>query len=69
MFVIRMTDGQEIKGDCENLTMHQKTGVLSVRTVDGFEETTTHYSPAAWLWVTHRKRDIDVKSSRISSVR
>ena len=43
--------------------------MLTVCTVDGFEETTTHYSPAAWLSVTHRKRDIDVKSSRLSSVR
>lgn len=73
MFVIRMTDGEEIKGDVENLTFNQDTGVLTVCTVDGFEETTTHYSPAAWLSVTHRKRDIavsgDVKSSRLSSVR
>lgn len=69
MFVIRMTDGEEIKGDVENLSFNQETGVLTVCTVDGFEETTTHYSPAAWLSVTHRKRDIDVKSSRLSSVR
>ncbi|WP_205873776.1 hypothetical protein [Mycobacterium camsae] len=69
MFVIRMTDGEEIKGDVENLTFNQETGVLTVRTVDGFEETTTHYSPAAWRSVTHRKRDIDVKPSRLSAVR
>lgn len=69
MFVIRMTDGEEIKGDVENLTFNQETGVLTVCTVDGFEETTTHYSPAAWRSVTHRKRDIDVNSSRLSSVR
>ncbi|KQH75259.1 MULTISPECIES: hypothetical protein [Mycobacterium] len=73
MFVIRMTDGEEIKGDVENLTFNEETGVLTVCTVDGFEETTTHYSPAAWLSVTHRKRDVavggDVKSSRLSSVR
>ncbi|MFV8320679.1 hypothetical protein [Mycobacterium sp. 23] len=73
MFVIRMTNGEEIKGDVENLTFNEDTGVLTVCTVDGFEETTTHYSPAAWLSVTHRKRDVavggDVKSSRLSSVR
>jgi hypothetical protein len=69
MFVIRMTDGEEIKGEVENLTINQETGVLTVCTVDGFEETTTYYSPSAWASVMHRKRDIDVKASRLSSVR
>lgn len=68
MFVIQMINGEVIKGDIENLTINHDTGVLTVCTVDGFEETTTHYSPSAWASVTHRKRDTDVKSSRLSSV-
>lgn len=69
MFVIRLIDGEEVKGDCEDLSINHDTGVLTVCTVDGFEETTTHYSPAAWRSVTHRKRDIGVRPSLISSVK
>ncbi|OBK19452.1 hypothetical protein [Mycobacterium asiaticum] len=69
MFVIRTTDGEEIKGESENLMINHETGVLTVRTVDGFEEITTHYSPAGWRSVTHRKKDIGAQTSRLSSVR
>ncbi|MCV7076790.1 MULTISPECIES: hypothetical protein [Mycobacterium] len=69
MFVIRLVDGEEIKGDCDDLTINQETGVLTVCTVDGFEETTTHYSPSAWRSVTHRKRDIGVRPSLVSSAK
>lgn len=69
MFIIRTTDGEEVKGDSENLSINHETGVLTVRTIDGFEETTTHYSPAGWRSVTHRKKDIGVAPSRLSSIR
>ncbi|MCV7147081.1 hypothetical protein [Mycobacterium riyadhense] len=69
MFVIRLLDGEEIKGECDELTINQETGVLTVCRVDGFEEITTHYSPAAWRSVTHRKRDIAVRPSLVSSAR
>ncbi|MCV6985888.1 hypothetical protein H7H78_10730 [Mycobacterium shinjukuense] len=63
MFVIKLNDGEEVKGDCDELSINQTTGVVTVCRVDGFEEITTHYSPAAWRWVTHRKRDIAVQPS------
>ncbi|SON61641.1 hypothetical protein MSIMFI_03157 [Mycobacterium simulans] len=69
MFVIRLLDGEEIKGECDELTINQETGVLTVCRIDGFEEITTHYSPAAWRSVTHRKRDIAVRPSLVSSAR
>ncbi|HYB80567.1 MAG TPA: hypothetical protein VED43_02720 [Mycobacterium sp.] len=68
MFVIRLADGEEVHGsDADELEINQQTGVLSVSRVDGFEEITTHYSPAAWLSVTHRKRGAGVRASLISS--
>jgi hypothetical protein len=55
VFVIRLRDGEEVRGSADDaLTVNENTGVLSVHRVDGFEEVTTHYSPAAWAWVTHR---------------
>ncbi|MDI3315799.1 MAG: hypothetical protein QJR12_16460 [Mycobacterium sp.] len=55
MYVIRLLDGAEIhetKGDVFDL--NPATGVVTISRVDGFEETTTHYSPSAWQSVTHR---------------
>jgi hypothetical protein len=55
MYVIRLLDGSEIqesKGDVFDL--NPATGVVTVSRVDGFEETTTHYSPSAWQSVVHR---------------
>ena len=49
MFEIKMVVGQEIresKGD--TFTLNPNTGVLTISRVNGFEETTVHYSPAAW---------------------
>jgi hypothetical protein len=43
--------------------------VLSVSRVDGFEEITTHYSPSAWLSVTHRKKGAGVRPSLVPSAR
>lgn len=42
MFVIRLADGEEVHGECDELTINPATGVLTVCRVDGFEETTTH---------------------------
>ncbi|WP_421845076.1 hypothetical protein [Mycobacterium sp.] len=68
MFVIRLADGEEVQsGNCDDLTINQETGVLTVSRVDGFEETTTHYSPSAWLSVTHRNRGAGVRPSLVSS--
>jgi hypothetical protein len=69
MFVIRLADGEEVQGEFAELTINQDTGVLTVCRVDGFEETTTHYSPSAWQTVTHRKRDVGVRPSLVSSAR
>jgi hypothetical protein len=69
MFVIKLADGEEVTGESGELTINQETGVLTVCRVDGFEETTTHYSPSAWRTVTHRKRDIGVRPSLVSSGR
>lgn len=58
MFVIRLLDGEEIRGsEHDELTVNENTGVLSVDRVDGFEEVTTHCSPSAWAWVTHRVKE------------
>ena len=55
MFVIRLANGEEVQAiDGDELEINPETGVLSVSRVDGFEEITTHYSPSAWLSVTHR---------------
>jgi hypothetical protein len=68
MFVIRLANGEEVQGsDGDELEINQETGVLSVSRVDGFEEITTHYSPSAWLTVTHRKRGTGARPSLISS--
>jgi hypothetical protein len=68
VFVIRLANGEEVQGsDGDELEINQETGVLSVSRVDGFEEITTHYSPSAWLSVTHRKRGTGVRPSLISS--
>ena len=58
MFVIRLLDGEEVHAaEGDKLTINQETGVLSVSRIDGFEEVTTHYSPAAWASVTHRVKE------------
>ncbi|CEJ53508.1 Uncharacterised protein [Mycobacterium tuberculosis] len=67
MFVIRLADGEEVHGECDELTINPATGVLTVCRVDGFEETTTHYSPSAWRSVTHRKRGVGVRPSLVST--
>lgn len=57
MFSIRLTSGEEVQASAgDELEINQKTGVLSVSRVDGFEKITTHYSPSAWLSVTHRQK-------------
>lgn len=67
MFVIRLADGEEVHGECDELTINPATGVLTVCRVDGFEETTTHYSPSAWRSVTHLKRGVGVRPSLVST--
>ncbi|MGB8388308.1 hypothetical protein [Mycobacterium sp.] len=70
MFVIRLADGEEVHAsEGDELEINPQTGVLSVSRVDGFEEITTHYSPSAWVSVTHRKRGTGVRPSLISSAR
>lgn len=62
VFVIRLRDGEEIRGSANDaLTVNENTGVLCVHRVDGFEEVTTHYSPSAWAWVTHRVKEPGVR--------
>lgn len=70
MFVIRLSNGEEVQGcDGDELTINQETGVLTVSRVDGFEATTTHYSPMAWHSVTHRQRGVGVRPSPISTAK
>ncbi len=70
MFVIRLSNGEEVQGnEGDELEINHETGVVSVSRVDGFEEITTHYSPSAWLSVTHRKKGVGVRPSLISSER
>jgi hypothetical protein len=70
MFVIRLLDGEEVQAnEGDEFTINQETGVLTVSRVDGFEETTTHYSPSAWHSVTHRKRGQGVRPSLVSTAR
>lgn len=70
MFVIRLANGEEVQGgEGDELEINADTGVLTVSRVDGLEEITTHYSPVAWLSVTHRKKGTGVRPSHISSAR
>jgi hypothetical protein len=70
VFVIRLMDGEEVHAaDGDQLNINQETGVLSVTRVDGFEEVTTHYSPAAWASVTHRVKDTLVRPSLVRNKR
>jgi hypothetical protein len=70
MFVIRLANGEEVQAsEGDELEINQQTGVLTVSRVDGFEQITTHYSPVAWLSVTHRKKGAVVRPSQISSAR
>ncbi|GFG75360.1 hypothetical protein [Mycobacterium botniense] len=58
MFVIRLLDGEEVSAhDGDKLSINRQTGVITVSRVEGFQEITTHYSPAAWVSVTHRVKD------------
>lgn len=60
MFVIQMMDGEEITAaEGDELEINPNTGVLTVSRVDGFEEATMHYSPAAWRSVIHRVKSIN----------
>ena len=68
MFAVRLCDDEEVRAsDGDELVISTETGVLSVSRVDGFEECTTHYSPTAWLSVTHCKRVVGVRPSLGSS--
>lgn len=70
MFLVKLADGEEIHGDdSDELTINHETGVLTITRIAGFEETTTHYSPSAWLSVTHRKRDFAVRPSLVTPAR
>jgi hypothetical protein len=70
VFIIRLFNGEEVHAsEGDELEINPQTGVLSVSRVDGFEEITTHYSPSAWLSVTHRKKGAGVRPSLISSAR
>lgn len=67
MFVIRLANGEEVQGgDGDELEINQQTGVLTISRVDGFQEITTHYSPMAWLSVTHRMKGVGGRTSPIS---
>jgi hypothetical protein len=66
MFLLKLADGEEVQGECDELTINEQTGVLTVCRVAGFEKTTTHYSPSAWRSVTHRTRDVAVRPSLVS---
>lgn len=62
MFVIRLANGEEVQGgEGDDLEINADTGVLTVSRIDGFEEITTHYSPVAWLSVTHRKKGAGIR--------
>ncbi|AFS13784.1 Hypothetical protein MIP_02616 [Mycobacterium intracellulare subsp. intracellulare MTCC 9506] len=64
VFSIRLSSGEEVQASAgDELEINQETGVLSVSRVDGFEEITTHYSPSAWLSVTHRQKGAGVRPS------
>lgn len=64
MFSIRLSSGEEVQASAgDELEINQKTGVLSVSRVDGFEKITTHYSPSAWLSVTHRQKGAGARPS------
>jgi hypothetical protein len=66
VFVIRLLDGEEVHAaDGDELKINEQTGVLSVHRIDGFEEVTMHYSPAAWASVTHRKKEPVVRPSLV----
>lgn len=55
MFVIRLQNGEEVHGAGDDqLNVNEHTGVVTVTRIDGLEEVTTHFSPAAWASVTHR---------------
>lgn len=68
MFVIRLRDGDEVHpAEGDKVTINEQTGVLTVVRVDGFEEVTTHFSPAAWASVTHRVKEPVLRPSLVSS--
>lgn len=70
VFIIRLFNGEEVHAsEGDELEINPQTGVLSVSRVDGFEEITTHYSPSAWLSVTHRKKGAGVRPSLVPSAR
>jgi hypothetical protein len=70
VFVIRLINGREVhETEGDQLSFNHDTGVITVSRVEGFEEITTHYSPAAWEMVTHRVRDVAVRPSLLSMAR
>lgn len=55
MFVIQLLNGDEIsetKGD--TIDVNPNTGVVTVSRSNGFESTSTYYSPSAWHSVQQR---------------
>jgi hypothetical protein len=68
VFVIRLLNGEEVHAaENDELTVNEQTGVVSVTRIDGFEEVTTHFSPAAWASVTHRVRQHGVPRGRLTT--
>jgi hypothetical protein len=70
MFIIRLANGREVhETDGDQLSVNHDTGVVTISRVDGFEEVTTLYSPAAWEMVTYRVKDVARRSSVLSMAR
>ena len=70
MFVIRLNNGSEVhETEGDRLSFNHDTGVITVSHIEGFEQTTTHYSPTAWEMVTHRVKDVAIRRSGISVAR
>lgn len=70
MFVIQMLDGDEVHAtEGDQLIVNLDSGMLTVHRAGGFEQATTHYSPAAWRTVTHSDRGTATRSSVVSRVK
>lgn len=55
MFVIQLLNGEEISEDKgDTLDVNPNTGVVTVSRSNGFEATSTYYSPSAWHSVQQR---------------
>jgi len=70
MFVIRLINGREVHAtEGDHLSINHDTGVITVSRVEGFEEVTTHYWPAAWEMLTQRVKDAAFRPSALSMAR